>query len=374
MLETIDKAGEIIEEEKAGGITNVPVFLTICIPTYNRATILDTVIAITPQLTENVSIKIFDNCSDIPVSTILKGHLTDKIHIVRNSANVGVSGNIIKCFEHCDTDWMWLLSDDDAPASDAISTILATIAKHPHVSVIKYSSNTGSLEHNVKEEVIATGQKDFISKITNFSNLLFISSTVCKVSEMRKLVKDAYYFTQGLAPHLVFIFSYLAANPTAKVLFSPLSIVSLRRWDTPGHATWNEMLVYKSLADIIHVVKDTEERKMLFNKIDSYGHFYKGPFASSNLKAVIKAIILAKDDKQEHNMVAEYLSTSVFTYWAENASTRSFLLRSATISFLIAFLHSPFVNTAAKFFIRTRPSKRIFYYNRYFLFNKDYRL
>lgn len=351
-----------------------PPILTVCIPTYNRKNIFDTVAALIPQLTNEVSIKIFDNHSDVPVESILSDFSKEKIKIIRNSTNVGLSGNIIKCFEYCDTDWMWLLSDDDIPAQNAISTILNTLKWHPDVSVIKYSSDTGYTKHNVQEEVIAIGQKDFISKITNFSNLLFISSTVCRVGEMKTVAKDAYYFTQGFAPHLVFILAHLAAIPTAKVLYSPLNVVSIGGWNIPGHATWNGKLVYKSLADVVFLIKDQGDRKELFHKIDSYGHFNKGPFAGLDLKSIIKTIVLAKNDGEEHNMISEYLNTAAFTYWADSMPSQKFLLRSALISLTIAFLHLPIINSIIKLFIKSGQEKKNFYYNRYFLYNKDYRL
>jgi len=332
------------------------------------------VLTLIPQLTDNVSIKIIDNNSEMPVSDILRDCLTDKIEIIRNHANVGLSGNIIKCFEYCDSEWMWLLSDDDIPAKDAIHNIISTLERHPDVSMIKYSSNAGRTDLNFQQEVVATGQKDFIAKINNFSNLLFISSTVCRVSKMREVTKDAYYFTQGFAPHLVFILSHLAAAPDSKVLFSPLNVVNLGIWDVPGHVTWNSMLVYKSLADVLYLIRDREDRRILFLKINLYEHFYKGPIANLDFKSIIKIIVLAKNDGEEHNMIAEYLSTAVFAFWAHSGSSQRFLIKCALVSLTIFVLHIPIVNNVIKFFIKNKQPKRIFYYNRYFLFNKDYRL
>nr|GFA40981.1 hypothetical protein [Tanacetum cinerariifolium] len=204
--------------------------LTICIPTYNRASIATTVQALLPQLRPEVQLKIFDNCSDIPVTEILREHLVDNISIVRNSINVGAAGNILKCFEYCETEWMWLLSDDDKVVSSAIDNILSTIKQHPDVAYIKFNSDVGDIAFDVKEEVVATGQKDFINKANNFGNILFLSSAVYNVQEIRKGIKAAYYFTPTFSPHVIFTLAYLAINPTGKTLFSPASAIIGGTW------------------------------------------------------------------------------------------------------------------------------------------------
>jgi glycosyltransferase involved in cell wall biosynthesis len=349
---------------------NPNIILTICIPSYNRATILQTIEVLLPQLTENVQIKIFDNCSDVPVSEILNGYIVDNIDIVRNSVNVGAAGNIIKCFEHCDTEWMWLLGDDDFPSSNAIETIFKTISTYPDVVYIKYNSNLGRIEDDVKVDTVSIGQQEFIHNMNNFCNLLFISSTVCRVQELKKGIKAAYYFTHTFSPHIAFVLSYLASNPNAKSLFSPLSVV---RWDTPTHNdTWSFDVVNKSLSDFIYEVRGINERKELFDKINTYAPFTT-PFTNKGFKGIIRTIVMSKKFDEEHNMIADYFSSEIFIYWAKSHKTYKVLFKLIFISAILLLLSLPFISNFLSLFIRDK-SNIHFYYNRFSFFNKDVRL
>ena len=106
--------------------------LTIAIPTFNRNKILrKNLIKLLPQLTDKCRLIIIDNSSPTPVQIDIEELLitfpgTD-IRIIRNKHNVGLTGNIIKCFEQCEDGWLWILGDDDEVKDDAVSTILHDI-------------------------------------------------------------------------------------------------------------------------------------------------------------------------------------------------------------------------------------------------------
>ena len=50
-----------------------------------------------------------------------------KIKFIRNKFNIGVSANLMRTFEICESEWMWLLADDDDIDKNAISIILNEI-------------------------------------------------------------------------------------------------------------------------------------------------------------------------------------------------------------------------------------------------------
>jgi glycosyltransferase involved in cell wall biosynthesis len=355
--------------------------LTVCIPTYNRASIATTVQALLPQLTPEVQLKIFDNCSDIAVTEILREHLAENISVVRNSINVGAAGNILKCFEYCDTEWMWLLSDDDKVVSNAIENILATIQRYPDVAYIKFNSDVGDVAFDVKEEVVATGQKDFINKANNFGNVLFLSSAVYNVQEIKKGIKAAYYFTSTFSPHVVFALAYLAINPAGKALFSPANIAN---WGGPAHETWNYGLVNKSLSDMVYVVQGAEARKTLFAKINAR-HPIRGTFKIGALQRLAKLLwtaVLAKKQGEQKDMIADYFATRSFIYWAESSGSFAFLFKSAVAAGLIGMLNLPGIShiagllagASAKKLANSQTNEARIIYNRFSAYNKDFRL
>ena len=80
--------------------------LTIAIPTYNRNEILyKNIKKLLPQITDECRVVIFDNCSDIPIKGTIEDLVEANSHIdisiVRNRYNIGMTANILKCFEEC---------------------------------------------------------------------------------------------------------------------------------------------------------------------------------------------------------------------------------------------------------------------------------
>lgn len=110
---------------------NNTVILTIAIPTYNRPfQIQKQVRNIIPQLTDNIVLKIYDNCSNVVVETLFSDEEKKHVKIVRHNTNIGGDANIARCFEECETRWLWTLSDDDYVKSDALSKVMLYIKKN----------------------------------------------------------------------------------------------------------------------------------------------------------------------------------------------------------------------------------------------------
>jgi glycosyltransferase involved in cell wall biosynthesis len=127
--------------------------LSIVIPTSNRPKdIVERVGELLPQLVQGVDLLIIDNCSPVVVETLISENFPDtlgKITHIRNAVNIGGNANICRCFEVGDSDWIWLLGDDDSVKPDAIKMILAEIASHGEaISIIAgFNFSTGILQY-----------------------------------------------------------------------------------------------------------------------------------------------------------------------------------------------------------------------------------
>jgi glycosyltransferase involved in cell wall biosynthesis len=129
-------------------MSNNKEILTIAIPTYNRNEILKRNLKLLlPQLTDQTIVNIYDNCSDIPVAETLKEEEENykNLKIFRNKANIGLSGNIIKCIEECTSKWVWILSDDDATLPTTVSIINDYIKSFPDANCINFKSEFNQL-------------------------------------------------------------------------------------------------------------------------------------------------------------------------------------------------------------------------------------
>ena len=106
--------------------------LTIAIPTWNRAQILDKALfAVLSQIEnnkDNIEIIVSDNASNDNTDEIIKKHLEkfSALNIIHNtqSENTGYFGNFKKCRELSNGAYFWLLSDNDYIGNGLIDYLL----------------------------------------------------------------------------------------------------------------------------------------------------------------------------------------------------------------------------------------------------------
>ena len=185
--------------------------LSILIPTYNRPVdLVRTLHALIPQcMSSGCRIHIIDNASPIPVEEIVNANFGDHLEmiaIVRNAVNIGGNANICRCFEFCDTEWMWLLGDDDLPEGNALEIIRNAISAAPaSCCMLNFASNISEEQStdsiNNFEELSGNIRQGFY-----FRNLLFISTSVYRMEPLRGHIAHAYHFAYSCAPQLILPF------------------------------------------------------------------------------------------------------------------------------------------------------------------------
>lgn len=191
--------------------------LSICIPSYNRHDhALDTALSLLDQITlDSVKLVVIDNFSDINYQThfeqnskalsyIESGLLT----VYRNFANIGMSANFMRCFEIGDSEWLWMVSDDDNPRSDAVETVLNAIREFgTRAGCIKFRSG---LYDDV--DVCNTFDKfvDYNSRSKdNFNSSIFISNSIYKRCDFNKYVGIGYHYAYTYIPHFMMVSYYV---------------------------------------------------------------------------------------------------------------------------------------------------------------------
>jgi len=178
--------------------------LTIGIPTYNRPkNIVATVQALLPQIDERISLIVYDNCSDKPVSELFSDDEKAKFTIVRNRANIGGDANIAGVIYYAETKWVWDLGDDDVPTPDAIDIIMSQITLHPDALLFNFNTYKTGVTSNFVELA------DICKYRCMFSNLLFISSGIYN---REKLLNDIVYYYMNLTSMIgqsIFILKHL---------------------------------------------------------------------------------------------------------------------------------------------------------------------
>lgn len=196
---------------------NKPI-LTIAIPTYNRPEkIKKQVYSVIQQLTDEVSLVIVDNHSDQSVSSLFDDETLNRITIIRNNFNMGGDGNIAKCFDVCETKWLWTLSDDDYLADDAVQMVLKDIRENDECIFINY---------NRKESRIINGLKDFAANaIDMYSYLFWISACVYNINRLGQYMYFYYRAISTMQPGVCLLVKALAYDTENKICLSSNRII-----------------------------------------------------------------------------------------------------------------------------------------------------
>lgn len=133
--------------------------LTIAIPTYNRANLLDqqlTWLAAAIQGFESeCEILISDNCStDHTQSVVKKWQMffqNTTFHANKNSENLGVMRNITYCIKAATSKYVWTISDDDKIDINSISYLVKTLKNAENLGLLILNF---SCRHQITDELV----------------------------------------------------------------------------------------------------------------------------------------------------------------------------------------------------------------------------
>ncbi|BAZ40914.1 family 2 glycosyl transferase [Calothrix sp. NIES-4101] len=135
--------------------------LTIAIPTFNRAELLDKQLEWLSQailgFENDCEILISDNCSTDNTQDIIKKWQNKLSNIIfisnRNTSNIGVMRNIMFCLNTAQSKYVWTIGDDDPIKNNTLSYIIDNLKKHPELSllVLNYSRFNAISSQIIKE-------------------------------------------------------------------------------------------------------------------------------------------------------------------------------------------------------------------------------
>jgi glycosyltransferase involved in cell wall biosynthesis len=237
--------------------------LTVAIPTYNRNKILNQTLAmLLPQLTVDCKLLIIDNCSDVPIVSTLQDLLAKfpgvRARIIRNRVNIGACANVLRCFELCETEWLWILCDAYQIRPEAVRTALDSVSEHNNCLYINFKHPAITRA----QTRIGYGIKGFVELMDNFGMALMTSTCVFRASELLKYLPQGFHFAHTLSPHLVLLLCALADN--RPVCYSKEEIVVSK--GPVGDNNWSIMLYLLTLG-LVDVPMPPGEATILKRKI-----------------------------------------------------------------------------------------------------------
>jgi glycosyltransferase involved in cell wall biosynthesis len=194
--------------------------LTICIPTFNRPEeIKKQVYLLLPQLDERVHLVVYDNCSDTPLNSYFTENELSKFTLIRNKVNVGADANIARCFENCETKWLWTLSDDDFVRQDAVKFIMEHLNNKSDTVFLNFCKG---LSFKTK------GFNELINEFKNptvFSSSFTMSSCLYNVNKLKFSLQNYYSNLSSMMGTIILVLKYVQINEDAICEFIDESLI-----------------------------------------------------------------------------------------------------------------------------------------------------
>ena len=216
--------------------------LSICIPTYNRFRDLNETLFYVTKFSKHQNfvkeIFVLDNNENEKAKKIVNKYLKkyEKLKYMKNSYNIGGHENFKKCIETANSDFVWILTDDDILFEYSLEKIFKNLQKDIDCLIVNWSLYDQNLNELVIENVIKSNKifsdnKNFL--LSEFdTKLTYVSSIIFKKNDFFLLVEDKLYdkyIPYGLTCLLTAYSIFLKEN--CKVVFENIPIIKQRGYN-----------------------------------------------------------------------------------------------------------------------------------------------
>lgn len=204
--------------------------LTIAIPTYNRCEKLKLQLErVIPHLSELVVCKVYDNASTDETFWVASEYANSFLQVHTCHTNLGIGRNFLRCFEECQTPWLWVLSDDDSFNKESLEAVIRMLADTEY-DFIHTSSHLAKYEADRIVDSV-----DVLFEKTNLSALFFISAGFYR---MEKLKERLHIFASSIStwvPQTAMLLSALEMSKQS-ILLSSIELINSAP-ETPRFST-----------------------------------------------------------------------------------------------------------------------------------------
>jgi glycosyltransferase involved in cell wall biosynthesis len=170
------------------------ILLTIAIPTYNRASILDgNLLSIYRQIENKslpIEIIISDNCSPDNTTEVVKKYISKGMSItyIKNENNIGMDGNFAQCYRMAKGKYVLVLGDDDYLIEGKLEVLLNYLKKGDY-GLVHLKTNSKSI---IQEEVY-TDNKAFLKNVSYW--ITYITSNIVNTKYIEGFDFEKYFGT-----------------------------------------------------------------------------------------------------------------------------------------------------------------------------------
>jgi hypothetical protein len=246
---------------------------------------------------------IIDNHSDIPVETSLREVLIEskvEYKIFRNPVNVGLFANVMRCFEYCETSYLWIIGDDDLANFNAIKTIFSYLENFPEFVLFNFS--TAMLKR--AEDTHTKGLFDLLDNIDVVGNFGYLPASIYNVEKLRQNIRIGYHYTYSFYPHLALLFYSL--NDDSQCLISKEQIALFTKYPTEEQR-WSEIARNLGMPILLDIPNDYKAKQKLFEVINRGMSGYK-----SFAVALMERAIISGNKESARYLYEQIVSRRIF--------------------------------------------------------------
>jgi glycosyltransferase involved in cell wall biosynthesis len=234
----------------------IETLLQLAIFTYNRADSLRrTLDALAASPASSCRLTILDNASTDHTEFVCSEALSrfPQIRVIRHPKNIGASPNYLRAVETIETEYAWILGDDDVLDFSSFGEVVDALAtgKYDLVSVGSPAQEPG------ERGVIARVDKLLAEDTRFFSSFTFVTGVIFRTSLFdSKCVFEGYKHVQYLYPHFPFV--YRAARESFLVYVTARAVV-IREDVDPLHLSYYTWL--KAWVNCCAMIQDSSMRR-----------------------------------------------------------------------------------------------------------------
>lgn len=199
---------------------NNELLLSICIPTYNRASILKKSLKLLLEqirgYEDKIELLVSNNCSTDDTEQLVMDYIAQGAPISYNcnEENLGMDGNFVYCFQHARGKYVWILGDDDFLVERAFKQLMDVLQSGDY-GLIHLKTKVD----DAKILEVMTDKVAFVGEISYW--ITFISANIVRTKYVTNIDFNKYmgsYFT--LIP--VYLSAAVSEPQNAMVRFATL--------------------------------------------------------------------------------------------------------------------------------------------------------
>lgn len=210
--------------------------LTILIPTWDRPEDVNLRLQEIDHLWKGeIPVRVQVNPGKHSAKDINSSLYSGPIEICENKANCGFCGNMVLGVQGVDTDWLWILGDDDSLRPQARQMVEQAIQSAAEGDCDAILFNQWNLPH-VAPSVLCTDLATF-TQVTGFGNSLFISANIWRTSFFQSRLGLLIEFSLSEASQVLLYLTALQEQASTFLVRneSLIDYVYSHRWNRIGY-------------------------------------------------------------------------------------------------------------------------------------------